>query len=222
MKILVRVLLIFLLVTSNVIMASTWLDNISFKESLAKKLNCWNYPKIDKLQNRFECEEALLGVSNALYDGWLKSDKFERKDDLLRFWNRGDTKSEVINNIFANPLIRLNVASLIGQLNRVTSSSIDTTDHRDYVMAFIRDENIMFMVDSIDALGWVGKKEDTSILLEIISEEREGLAESAVLSIINLLDGQHNCKLFEINKTVKREALKAFINEKLRNNTGCP
>jgi hypothetical protein len=221
MKIVIRLTLLFMLMASNVIMASTWQDNISLKADLAEKLNCIIYPNIENIQNRFACEEALLDVSNALYNGWLKSNKLDKKDDLLRFWNKGVLKDDAIKNIFMNPMVRLNVASLIGQLNVLTTSSIDSNEYRDYVISFIHDENTMLRVDSIDALGWVGKKEDVSLLLKIIREEKEGLAESAVLSIINLLKGYHSCKLCEINKLVKRESLKAFINDKLIRQTMC-
>ncbi|KAA1166132.1 hypothetical protein EU508_00205 [Pseudoalteromonas fuliginea] len=209
------ILTLFLIIASTTAYSSVWTEGVAEKISTASTLNCGEYPNIKSLQAKFECESALLEISNALYKGWLNTNKIERKESLFCFWSKGNPKSESFDEIFANPIVRLNIAALIGQLKKVSSLTINIKEQREYARAYIFSSNNLVLVDSITAIGWVGERKDLHILLEIIQEEKEGIAENAVLSVINLLSNDYQSILSKLSKSLKRESLQKFIEERL-------
>jgi hypothetical protein len=206
---------LFFVLASNAAYSLGWAEKVIEKVNAASSLGCGKYPDIDDLQTKFDCESAFLNVSNSLYIGWLTSDKVERKDDLFCFWDRGNSNRENFNEIFANPIVRLNVASLLGQLNKIKQLDLNLEEQREYARSFISSDNKVFLLDSIHSLGWTGEHSDAQYLLKLIKKEEQGVAENAVLALINLLNNDYHKTLTELNVSLKRESLKNFIEEKL-------
>ncbi|GGO64099.1 hypothetical protein [Bowmanella pacifica] len=190
--------------------ADDWWNKVHVAANDVLVNGCKNYPDVNDLGQRFVCEDAILRLSNMIYSGWLNSDKESRLEQLNCIWNyKGEGKYYV--DIFGIPSVKLVVAALIGQGVKNGLANYELQDMRSYALGFIKSRNGAFIQEAVTALGWVGDESDAGVLFAIIEEEREGLAEKAVLALLNIDSSKFGSELSVISEKVRRASLKDFI-----------
>lgn len=179
--------------------------------------HCNNYPEMEDFSGKNLCAEYIYGINNQLNDLWWNS---LNKDELVNFldelWlNRSDL------TILNNPLIKLNLAFLMGQTSWTTVECSNYESLRNYVVSSIKSNNIEIVASSVTALGVVGKSEDVALLKPIILSEQEGLAEKAVRTVVKLLKHQKPVNEFMkvILPDIQRESLRRYITRYIKNST---
>ncbi|MGK0410414.1 MAG: hypothetical protein ACJASB_002591 [Shewanella psychromarinicola] len=156
----------------------------------------------------------LIVVTNRLNDNWsMKSAKYY-SNFLIQLWNLDEAITEKVSPFVLNhPKVRLEVARLIGQANKICAANFNTTAIGDYVRGNLHDSNPSIQISAIRALGAVGDKQDVESLLNIVLEERSGFAEHAASSLDLLHNKDAYKALRDAFNQVKRHDLKKYIAE---------
>lgn len=156
----------------------------------------------------------LIAVINALNNNWSMESAEYYSNFLIQLWNMDESFTEKIDPFVLNhPKVRLEVARLIGQANKICASNFDATVIGDYVRSNLHNSNPSIQLSAIRALGAVGNGQDVETLLGIVLEERNGFAEHAASSLDLLHDKGAYSALKSAVKQVKRDDLKKYITE---------
>lgn len=191
--------------------ASVSYDYNVILESISKDeyTHCSNYPELEDISDEHVCSEYIYGFNNYLNDLWWHS---KNKDEIVtlleRLWlNRSD--SSVLNN----PLIKLNLAFLMGQASWSSIECEHCESLRSYVVSSLISDDIEIVALAIRALAVVGNSEDVVLLKPIILSEKEGVAEKAVRSVIKLLNHRQPINEFmkDILPDIQRKSLRTYI-----------
>lgn len=163
----------------------------------------------------------LTALNNAINKEWGQSMDEIFSAYLLRLWNNDiEELSEENWREVNHPLVRTEIAGLLGQASRLCLLDTSSLPLREYVHSKLSSENLVVKSRAISALGTVGEKNDVPILAKIALEEEAGWAEKAVQSIFMLPYPESVEKLNELEKLVKRKTLRDYIVKKLPNNQG--
>ncbi|USD37551.1 HEAT repeat domain-containing protein [Ferrimonas sp. SCSIO 43195] len=156
----------------------------------------------------------LSSVINALNNNWSMESAKYYSTFLIKLWDMDESFTKKIDPYVLNhPKIRLEVARLIGQANKICAIDFDAIVIGDYVRSNLYNPNPSIQLSAIRALGAVGNGQDVEALLGIVLEERNGFAEHAASSLDLLHDKGAYSALKSAVKQVKREGLKKYIAE---------
>ena len=160
-----------------------------------------------------EYSNRLIDIQNALNSAWAKHSKdVQFGKYLLDLWNNEepgvpDESWKEINH----PVIKTEIALLLGQARRHCLINTDISELRSYVLENLESSNKLAKSVAVDALGIVGNSEDIPLLAKMVLEEKEGWAESAAGSLRSMRSKEALVKLEELSKSVKRKSLKEFV-----------
>lgn len=180
-------------------------------ESIAREeyYSCHRYPEISSIAEKNACIERIYDINNSLNKLWsLSEDKAVSIELFEELWL--NPQGILILN---NPLIRLNLAFLMGQASWVGVECASCSLLRNYVISKISSDDVEVLSASITALGVVGMNKDVSFLKPIILSEREGTAEKAVTTAVELLNHRESVTEFmsSLLPSIQRDSLKKNI-----------
>lgn len=182
----------------------------------SESLRCYEYPDIEDLDRKFLCQDNILSIIRALYKDWSSIDKFRATSELIRLWNMGEPSTLSYEIEFSPPSLRLNIISLIGQSVRCTKQDTKyLSNYRLYALEQFAEGDTFIKIDALNAIGWIGIKQDIDLLREVILSEQEGLAEKAVMSWQVLSPETFVAGASELKESLSRVELKSFIGKRL-------
>ncbi|GAB7223662.1 hypothetical protein VoSk93_28790 [Vibrio owensii] len=169
--------------------------------------HCIAYPEHSRSLN--DCADYIYGINNSLNDIWWDS-SFDK--NTVMFFDYLWENSEGVA-MLENPLIKLNLAFLLGQTSWSGMQCKHCESLRSYTVSYILNDDIEIVASSLIALGVVGRPDDVVLLRPIILREMDGVAEKAVRTATKLLNDKKlvNEFLAELYPEIGRDSLRRYI-----------
>lgn len=159
-----------------------------------------------------EYSKKLISINNALNARWgtRKSRAFAKCLNAL--WE--NVSKQIPANSWPeinHPIVKTEIAGLLGQAGRLGMSSPRQSKLREYVRNNVKSSNPIVRSIAIRALGSVGNEADIDVLKELVKSERNGIAEKAAHSLFMLDIPGASDALKDLYNDVNRESLRNFI-----------
>ncbi|WP_227742480.1 hypothetical protein, partial [Vibrio owensii] len=171
--------------------------------------HCIAYPEHFGSHSLNDCADYIYGVNNVLNDIWW--DSSVDKNTVMFFDYLWENSEEIV--MLENPLIKLNLAFLLGQSSWSGMQCKHCESLRSYTVSYILNDDIEIVASSLIALGVVGRPDDVVLLRPIILREMGGVAEKAVRTATKLLNDEKlvNEFLAELYPEIGRDSLRRYI-----------